>query len=117
MDKLSITILKIYLDRPSLSLHQLSAILNVDSLTLSEPVDYLRKRGYLRIESNHAATNTLIDKSSITLNTPLEITFEGKMALDAEQKLLKTKRNEWIRYIITTAIALSAFVKSFFFNP
>ncbi|GAC42779.1 hypothetical protein [Paenibacillus popilliae] len=83
--------------------------------TFAEPVGYLRKKGYLRIESNHAAFKKLTKDSPVSPDTPLEITFEGKIVLESEHKLSKAKRNEWIRYIITTTIATAAFIKSFFF--
>lgn len=115
MNELAITILKIYLDRTSLSLSQLSAIMNKDVYSLSEPISYLRKNNYLRIESNHATLKKLTSNSVIDSKTPLQITFEGKIVLESEAKISKAKRNEWIRYTITTAIAVAAFIKSFFF--
>ncbi|MEF3309111.1 hypothetical protein PV433_09360 [Paenibacillus sp. GYB004] len=115
MNELSITVLKIYSSRTNLSLSQLSAIVNGDWFSLAEHVGYLRKKGYIRINSDHALLKGLSDSSLIDPDTPLEITIEGKTFLESERKLSKTKRNELIRYAITTAIAVAAFTKSFFF--
>lgn len=45
----------------------------------------------------------------------VEITPLGEDALELDQKSKHEKRVEWIRYIVTTIIALAAFIKSFFF--
>lgn len=115
MDKTSISLLKVYLERTTLTLHQLAAILNQDYLSLAEPINYLRKKGFLRVEQNYATMNTYTADGLISPDTPLEITVEGKIALEGKQKLSKTKRIESIRHWITTAIAVAAFIKSFFF--
>lgn len=115
MDKTSLEILKIYATRAWLDISQLSAILNRDPDQLFEVVSFLRKQDYLRVEPNHALLEDIKSGDPISSRDPLEITFKGKAALESEQKISKEKRNEWIRYWITTVIALAAFVKSFFF--
>lgn len=115
MDKTSKKILEEYSIRPSMSLLQLSAVLNTNFRTLAVPVNYLQEKGFLQIEPNHAMTRNMKQSDSITMNTPLEISYLGRIALEEDQKLSREKRNELIRYIITTAIAVAAFLKSFFF--
>src|SRR5690625_4210596 len=115
MDRLSIGLLEIYLNRNSLTLIQLSAIINVDYTTLIDPVIYLREKGYLRIELSHSTINNLTDDSLISFDTPLEITIKGKAALEHEHKLSKDKRKEWIRYLNTIYIAISESINTFFF--
>ena len=115
MDKTSLEILKLFSTRAWLDVSQLSAILNRDPDQLFEVVSFLRKQDYLRVESNHAFLEDIKSEDPISSRDPLEITFKGKAALESENKVSKEKRNEWIRYWITTAIALAAFVKSFFF--
>ena len=44
-----------------------------------------------------------------------KISDKGKHYLQFQQEKRKRKQIEWIRYIITTAIAVAAFIKSFFF--
>lgn len=45
----------------------------------------------------------------------IELTDEGKCYFERKADRSREKRIEWIRYIITTLIALAAFIKSFFF--
>lgn len=115
MNKMSFVILNLYMQRQCLTLNQLGAIMNIDCLLLSEPVNYLRNKGYLRINPTSAVLENLTSDGPIGIDVLLEITYEGKIALESEQKLSRTKRLEWLRYIITTFIAAAAFIKSFFF--
>lgn len=115
MDKLSKKILEEYAIRPSMSLLQLGAVLNTDFMSLSVPVNYLREKDFLQIEPNHAMINNMKQSDLISMNTPLKISYPGQIALEENRKISREKRNELIRYIITTAIAMAAFLKSFFF--
>ena len=115
MDIMSLEILKLFSTRAWLDVSQLSAVLDKDPDQLFEVVCFLRKQGYLRVESNHAMLEDIKSEDPISSRDPLEITFQGKAALESEHKISKEKRNEWIRYWITTVIALAAFIKSFFF--
>ena len=115
MDKLSKRILEEYSTRHSMNLQQLSAVLNIDPMSISNPVNYLREMGFLQIESNHTSLHDKQQSDLITMNTPLEISYRGRVALEDDQKKSREKRNELIRYIITTTIAVAAFLKSFFF--
>lgn len=115
MDTFSLKILKMYNNRPCLSISQLSAIFDVPPLALSEYVTRLRRKSYIRVESNHAVLHGITSDSPIELDTPLEITIDGKEVVETANQMDKQRRNDLIRYIITTAIAIAAFVKSFFF--
>lgn len=113
MDSTSLQILKIYQSRQSLTTQQLAIVMNADPYFLSEPVLLLLKQNYLRPEPNYVASHTVVAAPS--LDTPLEITFLGKAAIENEKRLSKKERNDLIRYSITTAIAVASFIKSFFF--
>ena len=115
MDDYSLAILKLFSARHSLSLVQLSAVLNHTPLECAEPVAYLRKQGFLRIESNHALSHDLAVDDALHMDTPIEITFEGRAALEAEIKSRRHLTFNEIRAWITLGIAIAAFIKSFFF--
>lgn len=108
LDRISLQILKIYDSRRSLSCNQLGAILDVGPLDVSVYVIGLRDKGLLRIEPNHAASQGLNSDSSFGINTPLQITLDGKAELDAAQEISHEKRVQQIRYMITTGIAVIA---------
>ncbi len=115
MDDYSLAILKLFSARRSLSLIQLSAVLNRTPLECAEPVAYLREQGFLRIESNHALSHDLDADASLHMDTPIQITFEGKAALEAEIKARRHLTFNELRAWITLGIAIAAFIKSFFF--
>lgn len=112
LDKISKAILEAYAHRKNLSISQLSAIANASPFDFLEPISVLREKKYLRIESNHATTKEMNADAPISFDTPLEITFQGRAALEEDNRLSKEKRNAWIRYIITTAIAVVALIVS-----
>ena len=112
MDSKSLKILRIYKSRPCLTTNQLSTILNEDPFEVSEYVIRLKEKEYLRVEPNHA---TLYGQNRIFVDTPLQISIEGIEVTESADQLSKQRRNDWIRYIITTGIAIAAFIKSFFF--
>lgn len=115
MDDISFAILKLFSSHASLTLSQLSAILNEDSLRLAAPVDHLRKQHFLKIETNHAFLQKMDEDSFLSHDTLLQISFEGKAALEMESKSRKRFRFNELRAWITLVIAVLAFIKSFFF--
>ena len=115
MDTFSLKILRMYDSRATLSISQLSAVFDVPALDLSEYVTRLRRKSYIRVESNYAVLHEITSASPIEIDTPLEITIDGKEAVETANQLDKQRRNDLIRYVITTAIAVAAFIKSFFF--
>lgn len=82
MDKLSLLVLKTYATRTSLDISQLLAVLDCHSNDIFEAIMLLRKQGYLRVQSNHASLRNIKNDDPITVHTPLEITFQGKAALE-----------------------------------
>lgn len=115
MDKISIGLLELYSQRGSLNLSQLSTILDTNVNALVAPINYLRNKGLLKVNANDPNAQNVTSNSAISLHTSLIITYEGRVVLEAAHKASKAKKIEWIRYGITTAIALAGFIKSFFF--
>lgn len=114
MDDYSLSVLKLYRSRSSLTLSQLSAILNRSWFDVADPALHLKREGYLKVEPNHAALHGINFDDPIDPDTPLVISFEGKAALEAEMKARKHASFNDIRAWITLAIAILAFIKSFF---
>lgn len=112
MDDYSFSVLKTYESRSCLTLSQLSAIYNKSIFDVSEPVVYLREQKFIRIESNHAFMHNLDEDSLIDPDVPLEITFEGKGALEAETKARRHLTFNELRAWITLGIASAALVIS-----
>lgn len=108
MDDISFNLLKLFQERNSLSLIELGAILNCSAISLAEPIHYLREMNYLRVKSFHQDT----DDDSISLRDSLAITFEGKAALEIEQKSRRHFKYTEYRAWITLAIAILAFILS-----
>lgn len=111
MDESTLSLLTVFKNRSSLSLIELAAILNCDSLSLTDPVHYIMDKGYIRI----GMTTESLEGNTISLHTPLEITYLGRIAIN---QALKDKRNfkfNEFRAWATLIIALIAFIKSFFF--
>lgn len=115
MDNLSKIILREYSVRHSMDLLQLSAVLKTDWDSLSVPVYYLRKKGLLQIEQNHATLHNTKQMDPISPDTPLEIGYLGRVALEEEKKSSAKVFWSEFRAWATLAIAVSAFIKSFFF--
>ena len=112
MDSKTIKYLELFKSRSSLSMIQLSAILNTSPFAFEDALLYLKGQGYIRVELNHAI---LAKSDLISPDTPLEITYEGEAALSiAKSKNRSAKLNE-LRAWLTAAIAVAAFIKSFFF--
>lgn len=115
MDKFSLKILKLFISRGTLSLSQLSAILNVDVLDIAETIKYLRDKDYLDIEPSHAIMENCGPDNLPRIHTPLVITFQGKIAVEQEETASKKYKHQELRLWLTFAIALASFIKSFFF--
>ena len=113
MDSLSKKILEEYVVRHSMDLSQLSAVLRTDWDQLSDPVSYLRKKGFLQIEANHLILQDMKQDDLISLDTPLEISYLGRVALEEEKKLSVKEFWSEFRAWVTLVIAVAAFIKSF----
>lgn len=112
MDSLSFKVLEIFSSRRSLTLSQLSAILNIDWMNLSEPVNRLRSLSYLRFEPNHAVMEGLTKDSPLSVDSPLVISFEGRAALEQELKERKQFKYTEFRAWLTLAVAVVALIVS-----
>lgn len=111
MDSTSFKLLKLYASRSHLSLRDLSAIYNSNAEDYALPIKFLMDEEYLEMEPNYV----MFHGTDFTVSVPFRITFKGRAALETEQKSrLSCKRNEF-RAWLTLAIALAAFLKSFFF--
>lgn len=115
MDSKSLKLLRIYNSRASLTIEQLSAVVNESPFDILEYVARLCEKKLLRVELDYAERHGIATYSQITIDTPLQITVDGKEAIEDTDKMIKLRRNEMIRYVITTGIAIAAFIKSFFF--
>lgn len=72
-----------------------------------------------RIMKAQTALDDLVEQKLIIRDITqihYSITTLGRITFEDAQDNRKSKKYEWIRYIITTIIALAAFVKSFFFS-
>lgn len=115
MDSKSLKLLRIYNSRTSLTIEQLSAVVNESPFDILEYVARLCEKGLLRVELNYATHHGIVAYRQITVDTPLQITVDGKESVEDADKMIKLRRNDMIRYIITTGIAIAAFIRSFFF--
>ena len=73
----------------------------------SSRIESLYKMGYL--------SRTLTVENN-ELTGVYAISDKARAVLQEGDRISREKAAEWIRYIITTAIALAAFIKSFFFT-
>lgn len=110
MDDYSFSVLKLYKSRDSLTLSQLSAILNKSWFDVADPALYLKREGYIRVEPNHAALHDVKPDDPIDPDTPLSITFAGKGVLESELKARRHLSFNEIRAWATLAIAIAGFV-------
>lgn len=111
MDNLSFKVLSLLATRQSLSTRDISIFFNTGINSFIDPVYYLVNKGFLEIDKS------ILKEENPTLNvlTPVRITFEGKSALEAEIKERRSIKFSELRAWITLAIAVAAFIKSFFF--
>lgn len=105
-------ILNQYSTHNSLSLSQLSVLCNYEFEVIIQNLNYLRKQKYVRIVPNYALTHNLTGDSPIDTDTPIEITVEGKIALDVYREERRNFKFVETRAWITLAIALAALVVS-----
>lgn len=115
MNESTFQILQIFASRTSLNLSQLEAILNRDLLEIAAPVAYLREQGYLKKVSYSVETGMGCSSDPISPTDMLQLTYEGRVALENEIKERKRFKYGEIRAWITAIIAVLAFMKSFFF--
>ena len=104
MDKLTYNLLKLYNDRETLSLDQITAIYNKTQSDFEDAVHWLHKEGYIEIDVSDYLRGNSGDKI-LRNNTICKITFDGKIALEAESSNRNYKTFNEIRAWITLGIA------------
>lgn len=108
MDDVSYYLLKLYSQRTTVSLRELSAICNKEIRFISGSVRVLIDQKYLEI-----IPDPLNDiKTDLTMDAPIRITTEGHIAFENESKERRHFKFNEIRAWITLAIALVALVLS-----
>lgn len=111
MDELTYNLLLLIKDRSSLSLRNMSIILKSDASSLCVPIEYLLSIGY--IERNNI--DVIDSDQDLTLDTSFKITYKGIIAASKYKKDIRNYIFSEFRAWVTLAIAILAFIKSFFF--
>ena len=104
MDNTTYHVLGLYYEREHLSLVQLGAILNDEPVSLSQPVAYLVKNGYLQYRDHEDHFHKP--------DTPIDITYAGKVAYQEEKKARSQFSHQEFRAWATLAIAILALILS-----
>ena len=89
MDDFSFSVLKDIEKRESVTITELAAIYNQSIDHMADPVLYLKDMKYVRIERNYENLHNLTSESLIGYNTPLVISYPGKIAIETERKARK----------------------------
>lgn len=110
MDSFSLKILKIYNGRHKLSLIELGAIMNQSPIDLGQYVLRLIRKSYLCVTPDYEVFQSVSDQESIAPDTPIQITIDGKEAIEEADKLSAQRKSDQIRYAITTSIAVVALI-------
>lgn len=108
MDKFTFQILSLYDQRYELSISDLSTILDCSLEYAANPVSWLYEKGFIE-------KGTDFDDCDFTVSTKFRISHEGKIQLANYCDKNKQHFFNEVRAWITVAIAVAAFVKSFFF--
>lgn len=116
MTRQSIKILKYFVSRKSLSAYDISVLLDDDYLNIGEIMLELKSHGYIRPSEEFSEIfNASVNKDSIGIKEQYVITQEGKAYLENLHSTKFKNNFELILQIVTTGIAVAAFIKSFFF--
>ena len=110
LDKMSLKILKIYSDRQKLNLIELGAILNQSPIDVGQYVLRLQEKSYLRVNPDHAARQQPGQENVISPDTLIEITIDGRELLEDTARADKLRKQDSVRYRITTGISLAAII-------
>ena len=94
-----------------MNLSQLSAVLNADCISLADPVNLLKEKGWLEA----CSPSNLNPADPITMHIQLRISYQGKIALEEERSANANRFWGEFRAWVTLAISVAAFIKSFFF--
>ena len=108
MDKLSISLLKAYKERSSLSVYDISVLTNADMMKIADVVNELRQYEYIAVNSHeNISTNDPINP-----NTQLHITRSGESFLYNHAMELNTKRFDLFFKIFTLILSTAAIIIS-----
>lgn len=107
MDKLTLSILRFYSNYDSLSLYDLSSLMNCGLDIFSSRVRWLFKNGYLEVFDVRRE-----NKDEYTVSTKLRITQDGINYLSQHRIHTRNHRVNEIRAWITLGIAVAAFILS-----
>ena len=110
MDKLTLHLLELFSERKTLSLRDLAVLTDCGLDVFATPVYWLFKNKYLEISDFRHQ-----DDEMYTVSTQLRITQDGRNYLSEHHKKANIHKINEIRAWLTLAIALAAFIKSFFF--
>lgn len=108
MDAVSLKILSVYSSRQRLTLIELGAIMNASPVDLGQYVLRLKKKSYLCVDPDYEVFALTSEDGAINPNTPLQITIDGKEALEDHERMEQKRTQDSVRYGITTAIAVAA---------
>lgn len=111
MTKKSEEILRLYASYDSLSLTDLCKLFKVPLTSVSSNLRWLFQRGYIE----PADPNRPLVNGMYTVSAPLRITEFGRDTLESKRERRRSYMMNEIRAWITLAIAVAAFVKSFFY--
>lgn len=107
MDESTLNILRLYSERDSLSLHDLSVLMNCSVTAFSSQVRWLFENGYLEVSYCFSGV-----KSEYTVSTKLRITQDGRNYLSQHRMQIRNHRINEMRAWITLGIAAAAFILS-----
>mgnify|MGYP006980030273 CR=1 FL=1 len=108
MDDATLSLLTLFKERHTLNLTQLGAIIDVNPLSLSDPIHYLMSMGYIR----KGMEIKPLEGDLISFDTPLEITYKGITAISQALKERKHFKHTEFRAWLTLVIAIAAFILS-----
>lgn len=108
MDAVSLKILRVYSSRQKLTLIELGAIMNASPVDLGQYVLRLKDKAYLCVSPDYAALRPSEEKDSIGPDTPLQITIDGKEALEDHDRTEKKNCMNTAFSVIAIVISLLA---------
>ena len=111
MTKKSEEILRLYASYDSLSLTDLCKLFKVPLTSVSSSLQWLFQHGYVK----SADPDKPLFNGMYTVSAQLRITEFGRDALESAREHRRSYMTNEIRAWITLAIAVAAFVKSFFY--
>ena len=114
MDRISYELLSELKKYKSLSLSEMCKFFDLPIENMAELISHLRKNGYVKISDYDVAHYELKLEDPIPFGAQREITMDAIIAIDEYQSSMKANRWKEFRAWITLAIAIAAFIKSFF---